>query len=83
MKRAIFCALCVLAFLAFFWTVILKVMIRVGRLFGYCAPCPASWSWIVDNPVRRRYMKMLLDNIGIKEGENVRELGPWSRGFYS
>jgi ubiquinone/menaquinone biosynthesis C-methylase UbiE len=76
MKKAVTCALCVLVFLAFFWVVVLKIMIRIGRSFGYCAPCPASWSWIVDNPVRRRYMKDLLDNIDIREGEKVLELGP-------
>jgi ubiquinone/menaquinone biosynthesis C-methylase UbiE len=76
MKKIIFYGICVLAALVFFWAVVLKIMIRIGRLFGYCAPCPASWSWIVDNPVRRRYMKNLLENIGIREGENVLELGP-------
>lgn len=44
--------------------------------FGISAPCPASLSWIVDNPIRRMYMKHVLDRVGLIPGEHVLELGP-------
>jgi ubiquinone/menaquinone biosynthesis C-methylase UbiE len=49
--------------------------------FGKSAPCPASLSWIVDNPLRRRYMRPVLGRIGICPGERVLELGPGPGAF--
>lgn len=61
--------------LAFFWVVVLKLVSRLAARFGKSSPCPASLSWIIDNPVRRRYMRSVLDQAGICAGERVLELG--------
>lgn len=62
--------------LLIFWTIVLKVISRIAAIFGSAAPCPASLSWMVENPVRRRYMQPVVDWFGIKPGEKVLELGP-------
>ncbi|MEJ2208841.1 MAG: methyltransferase domain-containing protein [Anaerolineae bacterium] len=62
---------------AFFWLVILRV---VAKLHGG-EPCPFALAWIVDNPLRRRYMASLLDRVGIRPGERVLELGPGPGAF--
>ena len=69
------------AALVFFWAVILKIMVRIGGLFNHTGPCPASLAWVVDNPVRRFYMRDLMDRIGIQPGEHVLELGPGPGAF--
>jgi SAM-dependent methyltransferase len=58
--------------LAFFWLVVLRI---VAKLHGG-EPCPFALAWIVDNPLRRRYMGKILDRIDIQPGERVLELGP-------
>jgi ubiquinone/menaquinone biosynthesis C-methylase UbiE len=73
-------ALLVLIFLgglAFFWLVVVRVL---ARLAGG-QPCPYALAWIVDNPLRRRYMDRVLDRIGIRPGERVLELGPGPGAF--
>ena len=65
--------------LAFFWLVVLKVLVRLGG--GRGAPCPAALAWLVNNPVRRRYMRPVLDRVGINAGERVLELGPGPGAF--
>jgi ubiquinone/menaquinone biosynthesis C-methylase UbiE len=67
--------------LAFFWLVALKLMSRLAARLGHSSPCPASLSWIVHNPVRRRYMRPILGRIGIRAGECVLELGPGPGAF--
>ncbi len=67
--------------LAFFWLVVLKAVARLAARLGHAAPCPASFSWIVNNPVRRRYMRPILDRVGIRAGERVLELGPGPGAF--
>lgn len=67
--------------LIFFWLVPLKLISRLGARFGVSAPCPASLSWLVDNPIRRRYMGPILDRVGIRPGECVLELGPGPGAF--
>jgi ubiquinone/menaquinone biosynthesis C-methylase UbiE len=62
--------------LAFFWLVALKLLSRLAARFGKSSPCPASLSWLVDNSIRRRYMRPVLDWVGIRPGERVLELGP-------
>jgi ubiquinone/menaquinone biosynthesis C-methylase UbiE len=62
--------------LAFIWLVLLKILARITARFGVSGPCPAALSWLVDNPIRRRYMSRVLDRIGIRPGERVLELGP-------
>jgi ubiquinone/menaquinone biosynthesis C-methylase UbiE len=62
--------------LVFFWLFPLKLISRLAACFGHSAPCPAAFSWLVDLPVRRRYMRPVLDRVGIRPGERVLELGP-------
>lgn len=61
----------VTAAILFFWIVILKIVAKFVK-----APCPASASFIVRNPIRRYYMRPILDRVGIQPGEKVLELGP-------
>ena len=65
-----------LAGVLFFWLALLKVIYRVMARLGRKMPCPASVAWLVDNPIRRYYMRHVLDRIGIHPGETVLELGP-------
>lgn len=65
--------------LAGFWLFGLKLLIKLGK--GRSAPCPASLSWIVDLPIRKRYMRPVLDRAGLEPGEIVLELGPGPGAF--
>jgi ubiquinone/menaquinone biosynthesis C-methylase UbiE len=67
--------------LVFFWLFPLKLISRLATRFGHASPCPAALSWLVDNPLRRRYMRPVLDRIGIRPGERVLELGPGPGAF--
>ena len=67
--------------LAFLWLVVFKIVSRVAERLGRSAPCPASLSWIVHNPIRRRYMKPVLERVGIRPGERILELGPGPGAF--
>jgi ubiquinone/menaquinone biosynthesis C-methylase UbiE len=58
--------------LAFIWLVVIRVL---AKLTGG-EPCPYALAWLVDNPLRRWYMRSLLDRLGIQPGERVLELGP-------
>jgi len=77
--KALWIALAVAGGLAFFWLVVLKLLIRLNR--GRRAPCPASLAWLVNNPIRRRYARPVLDRVGIRPGECVLELGPGPGAF--
>jgi ubiquinone/menaquinone biosynthesis C-methylase UbiE len=44
-------------------------------------PCPYAFAWIVDNPLRRMWVPLTLDRIGIQAGEHVLELGPGPGAF--
>ncbi len=68
-------------FLIFIWFFVLKVIARIAARLGKSAPCPASVSWIVDNPLRRRTMQPVLSWIDIQPGEQVLELGPGPGAF--
>lgn len=62
--------------LLFWWTIVLKIIARIADHFGYAVPCPASLlSWMLDNPIRQRYTRPVLDRIGIQSGDIVLELG--------
>ncbi len=74
--RIIWIVLSIVSGLAFIWLVLLKITGRILAQFGVSEPCPASVSWIVDNPIRRGYMKRVLDWVGLIAGEQVLELGP-------
>jgi ubiquinone/menaquinone biosynthesis C-methylase UbiE len=67
--------------LAVFWLIVLKLTARLGSSLGRASPCPASFSWIVNNPIRRRYMKPILERVGIRPGERILELGPGPGAF--
>lgn len=60
-----------LAGIAFIWLVVVRIL---AKLHGG-GPCPYALSWLVDNPLRRRYMGPVLDRVGIRPGEWVLELG--------
>jgi len=65
--------------LAFFWLVVLKVLVRLSG--GRRAPCPAALAWLVNNRIRRCYTRPVLDRVGIRPGERVLELGPGPGAF--
>jgi SAM-dependent methyltransferase len=74
--KVLWIALAVAGGLLFFWLFLLKLVSRLAARFGESAPCPASLTWLVNNPIRRRYMRPVLDRVGIRPGERVLELGP-------
>ncbi len=65
--------------LVLFWLFGLKLIIKFMKHGS--APCPASLSWLVDLPLRRRYMRPVLDRVGGRPGETVLELGPGPGAF--
>ena len=69
------------AVLLFIWFFILKIVSRIAARSGHAAPCPASLAWIVNNPLRRCYMRPVLAWVGIQPGERVLELGPGPGAF--
>jgi ubiquinone/menaquinone biosynthesis C-methylase UbiE len=71
-NRALWIILLLVGGLAFFWLVVLRVL---AKLHGG-EPCPYALAWIVNNPIRRRYLGRVLDRVGIRPGERVLELGP-------
>jgi ubiquinone/menaquinone biosynthesis C-methylase UbiE len=73
--------LAVITGLLFFWLFPLKLISRLAARFGHSAPCPAALACLVDNPIRRRYMRPLLDRVGVQAGERVLELGPGPGAF--
>ena len=64
-----------------FWLFPLKLVSRLAARFGHSSPCPVALSWLVDNPLRRRYMRPVLERTGIRPGERVLELGPGPGAF--
>jgi len=79
--KALWITLAVVGGLVFFWLFPLKLIARVAARFGHSSPCPAALSWLVDNPLRRRYMRPVLARIGIQPGERVLEVGPGPGAF--
>jgi SAM-dependent methyltransferase len=79
--KALQIALVLFGGLAFFWLVVLKLISRLAARLGHSSPCPASFSWLVNNPIRRRYMRPILDRVGLRPGERVLELGPGPGAF--
>jgi ubiquinone/menaquinone biosynthesis C-methylase UbiE len=77
MTGALWIAIIGCAGLLFFWLVIVRLISKLGVR----GPCPASFSWIVNNPIRRWYMRPVLDCVGIRPGEKVLELGPGPGAF--
>ncbi len=77
MRKAGLILLILVGGLTFFWLVIVRI---VAKLHGG-GPCPYALAWLVDNPLRRRYMRRVLDWVGIQPGERVLELGPGPGAF--
>jgi ubiquinone/menaquinone biosynthesis C-methylase UbiE len=73
--NAIVILLIVVAGLLALLLIVLKVPVRIAARFGRTAPCPVGLTWILDNPLRRRYSSRILDRVGIVPGETVLELG--------
>jgi len=71
--------LIVIGVFLFVWLVVLKLIAKF--MDGYGAPCPASLAWVVNNPIRRWYMRPVLDRVGISPGETVLEVGPGPGAF--
>jgi ubiquinone/menaquinone biosynthesis C-methylase UbiE len=67
--------------LVFLWLFPLKLLARLAARLGHSSPCPAALSWLVDNSLRRTYMRPVLDRTGIRAGERVLELGPGPGAF--
>ena len=67
--------------LLFFWLFPLKLISRLAHRLGHSMPCPASLDWLVDNSIRRRWMRPVPDRVGIRPGECVLELGPGPGAF--
>lgn len=74
--KAVWIILAAVAGVVLFWLFPLKLISRLAARSGHSSPCPASLSWLVDSPLRRRYMRPVLDRTGIRPGERVLELGP-------
>ena len=74
--KALWILLAIAGGLVFFWMFPLKLISRLAARLGHSSPCPAALSWLVDNPLRRGYMRPVMDRIGIRPGERVLELGP-------
>jgi ubiquinone/menaquinone biosynthesis C-methylase UbiE len=63
--------------ITFLWLVVVRVLAKLTS----GEPCPYALAWLVDNPIRRRYMSRVLGHTGIQPGERVLELGPGPGAF--
>jgi ubiquinone/menaquinone biosynthesis C-methylase UbiE len=63
----------------FFFLVVLKLIVRWTGARGM--PCPSSLSWLVDNPLRRWFMRPVLDRLDVHPGDTVLEVGPGPGAF--
>jgi SAM-dependent methyltransferase len=79
--RWLWIILAILSGIVLFWVGPAKLVSRLMDRLGMSMPCHAAFAWLVDNPVRRRYMAGILDRVGIKAGECVLELGPGPGAF--
>ena len=79
LHKTVLVVLILVSGVTFFWLVVLKVLVRLNQ--GRGAPCPASLAWLVNNPIRRRCVPLILNRVGIQPGERVLELGPGPGAF--
>jgi SAM-dependent methyltransferase len=78
-RNALWIVTALLGGLVVFWLFGLKLLMKLMK--GRGEPCPTSWSWIVDNPLRRWDVRHALDWAGLRAGETVLELGPGPGAF--
>ena len=79
--RLLWIVAAVLVGIVLFWLFPLKLLSRLMDRLGMSAPCPAALAWLVDSPVRRRYMSEIIDRVGVQPGEHILELGPGPGAF--
>ena len=77
LQKIVLIVLILVGGIAFFWLVIVRILAKLSS----GEPCPYALAWLVDNPLRHRYMGPLLDRVGIQPGEQVLELGPGPGAF--
>jgi ubiquinone/menaquinone biosynthesis C-methylase UbiE len=78
-SRVLWTLLGVVSGLLFIWFGVLKMITKL--MGGRGGPCPSSLGWLVDNPLRRRYMRPALERVGLRPGETALELGPGPGAF--
>ncbi len=78
-RRVLWMILGLVGGLLFFWFGVFKLLSKL--MGGRGGPCPASLGWLVDNPLRRRYMRPVLGRVGLCPGETALELGPGPGAF--
>jgi ubiquinone/menaquinone biosynthesis C-methylase UbiE len=79
LKRILIGVALVFGGIIIFWMFVLKLIAKLSG--GRGLPCPASWSGLIENPVRRWDMRHTLDRVAPRPGETVLELGPGPGAF--
>jgi ubiquinone/menaquinone biosynthesis C-methylase UbiE len=78
-SRVLWMVLGLVGGLLFLWFGVFKLLSKL--MGGRGGPCPSSLGWLVDNPLRRRYMRPALGRVGLRPGETALELGPGPGAF--